>query len=292
MYTISCIIPVFEETAAIRWGNAFESAVIELAETARRDTITDRERFCWDTVNDFITCHIDGRYNEPILHEGKTTSLFYYKDNFGEPGTDQVPIEYQIQGQHQMICTGAEKVILSVLVFPRRVDSWEEEGWEIEFYKLGGHWILKNNDINFQPHYWASSLSSMGYFHQYEINANKELQKIMIEYYTEFWNKNVLERTPPRPQSYDDIKSMVVEPVGTIIADEYITKLSHEYKDIQKEIGASGDLAKRKEWIKVKVLDYIVKTTPEAIDDDSEKKFKLVDAQDNKLFQYDGKAFR
>ncbi len=126
--------PVFEETAQIRWGNAFEDAVIKLAEDKAGKKIFDREKLY--KYNKFITCHIDGRYQDILsdeiimtrLSEGKTTSFFYWKDNFGDPGTDKIPVQYQSQCQHQMLCTGAEKVILSVLVFPRRVDDWEAMG--------------------------------------------------------------------------------------------------------------------------------------------------------------------
>ena len=229
---------------------------------------------------------------EIILHEGKTTSLFYHKDNFGEDGSNRVPIEYQIQCQHQMICTGAEKVILSVLVFPRRTESWEAEGWEIKQNSYGVyHLHRENHNEKLDVLDWAFSLEQMGYFHTYEIKADADLQAEMIKYYMDFWTNHVLTGIPPRPEGYEDIKLLVREPAGTIIANDYITSLSREYKDIKKETGASGDLAKRAKWCKVKILDYM-RQTESTLDDDSEKKWILVDIAGGKLNQYDGKSFR
>ena len=294
-------MPEFEETAAIRWGNAFESAIIELAERMQDDKIIDREMFL--KKYDYITCHIDGKYLmqgckkgkpdeiiKPIdyddidwrkkysifLHEGKTTSFYYWKDNFGDPGTDKIPIEYQIQTQHQMICTGAEKVILSVLVFPRRVEEWEEMG------------AIPEKDINyyfFPENYstireWACILDEMGYFHQYEIHPHPELQQKMIEKYTEFWNENVLKEVPPEPRDYTDIKALCPEPMGTIVADDTVERLASEYKNITEEIGASGVLAKRKEQIKVEILNYMRHAG--VVEDDESKDKWILRTQDGK----------
>jgi predicted phage-related endonuclease len=294
--------PVFEESAALRWGNAFEDAIVELAENIRDTRISWREkqyeaRIHNDIYHRFITCHIDGKYvsTENILHEGKTTSAFYYRDNFGEPGTDKVPIEYQIQTQHQMICTGAEKVILSVLVFPRRVEEWEEMGIELDPEKDIRYMKIPNKTLYQPKKTWAWVLAEMGYFHQYEIKANPELQKLMIEHYTDFWNNHVLAGKPPRPQSYDDIKSLVKNPVGTIVADSNISSLAREYKDIKKEIGSSGDLSKRCDFLKTKILDYMRKSNIASelpIDDDSVDKWILRDEQGKKLFSFNGKVMR
>lgn len=328
-------LPVVEYSPAMQWGHAFENAIIELAERKRNDKIIEREAFyCINSLMnmetflydfadlDFITCHTDGRYKilDEVLHEGKTTSIFYFNDNFGEPGTDQVPIEYQIQCQHQMICTGAEKVILSVLVFPRRVEDWEEMGWEIKNYD--DYWMF-NTILNHRtdPSIWAFTLNQMGYFHQYEITANKELQDLMIQHYAEFWNKYIIGDEEPKPCSYDDIKLLCREPVGTIIADtshkctdckrvfekkinecpacsnkkfeqfSIIESLMAEYKMIKKEIGGSGTLGKRAAKIKVDVLNYM-RENDKTIDTDTEKKWILRDRTGNKIASFNGNMFR
>jgi len=332
-------LPEFEYNSTMRWGHAFENAIIELAEKKQDDVIGYREKYFKKAIfcssphkktsdYDAITCHIDGKYiSNPIdiwpLHEGKTTSYFYWHDNFGEPGTDKVPVEYQIQCQHQMICTGAEKVILSVLVFPKRVEEWEEMGWEAYVYEdnalgfIRQKPYLRNPNIAIPPFEWAKTLDQMGYFHQYEIKAHPELQKSMIQHYTEFWNENVLGEKEPIPQTYDDIKALCTEPIGTILTDndytcndchhkwrtietykncpecqsediesrDTIANLMAEYKNIKSEIGGTGPLAKRANQIKVIVLDYM-HNAGAIIDDESQDKWILRDQSGNKLASY------
>lgn len=306
-------LPEFEYSSAMRWGHAFESAIIDLAHNKYGQPITNQEMIfafnpktgkiisfsanteeyegiplsIWLIRNGYIiTCHIDGEYFYGNLHEGKTTSYFYWNENFGEPGTDKVPMDYQIQCQHQLICTGAEKVILSVLVFPKRVEEWEEMGWEIG-QESNGNYILNNlkSDDFTSPYRWAEVLSEQGYFHQYEITAHPELQKRMIEHYTEFWNENVLAEKEPIPQTYDDIKALCTEPVGTILADETIERLMAEYKNIKSEIGGTGPLAKRADQIKVVVLDYM-HNAGAVEDDESKDKWILRDQSGAKLASY------
>lgn len=301
--------PERAENAVMRWGTAFEDAICELAEGRQGEKIFMREElgiYYQDENNEYgilgtggfrsdykypqITCHIDGLYENltKTLHEGKSTSQFYFNDNFGEPGTDAVPMEYQIQCQHQMICTGAEKVILSVLVFPKRADDWEAMGWLIrgsEMVRKRDNWLA---DDSIKIADWAKTLDQMGYFHQYEIAANPELQKLMLEKYEIFWNENVLKKIPPEIQNYDDIKKLIREPVGTIIADEQTERFALEYQQINDE---SGKLKKRKSEVKTQILKRMV-ALDSTIDDESEKKWILRDGAGNKLGQYDGKSFR
>lgn len=292
------------DSAQFRWGHAFESAIIELAEGKHGCEIKNREMLY--EIKNYITCHIDGCYYwENTLHEGKTTSIFYFKDHFGEPGTDQVPIEYWIQCQHQMICTGAERVILSVLVFPRRVEEWEEIGWDVEKSKLQKfgeaiRYKLKCPDKNWkEPEYdgqtqqyvyadcieWARTLDQMGYFYQYEITANQEAQNLMIKHYTDFWNNHVLTGTPPEEKNYDDIRRLHREPTGTIVATEEIERLTSEMKNIKAEISGTGPLSRRAEQIRVELLKYMSQEA-KIEDDDSTDKWILRDRTGKKIATY------
>ena len=197
-----------------------------------------------------------------------------------------------------MICTGAEKVILSVLVFPRRVEEWEEMGWmpTQETYNKKYYFLKNNKEYQIiDPKYWAVYLDQMGYFHQYIITPHPELQQKMIQKYTEFWNENVLKEIPPEPQDYADIKALCPIASGTLVANENIERLASEYKNITEEIGNSGELAKRKNQLKIEILNYMIKQddrVEKIIDDDSVDKFILRDRQGKKLFQYNGKVFR
>ena len=288
--------PEYEESAVLRWGKAFEDAVIKLAEEAGGDShIVHREKLYKHPEHDYITCHIDGAYNPFVLHEGKTSGFFYYKDNFGKPGTDRIPQTYGIQTQHQMACTGAEQVILSVLVFPRSVEDWEKEGWRIMESENIGYVLEKRaegqEDIVSFPYEWADTLSQMGYFHQYPIKRNQELIDSMIEKYVKFWTDYVLTGKPPKPQNYDDLKRMLSHPKGTIIASEQVERWCYEYKECGAELGTNGNLQKRREQLKILILDWMRKQDP-VMDEESREKTVLKDTRGHNLIGYNGKVFR
>ncbi len=281
------LLPEPPDNAAIRWGLAFESAIIKLAEMKRSHNILSREMFfSCAPLQDFITCHIDGQYTDLPLYEGKSTSIFVYNEKWGEPGTDRIPREIMIQVQHQMICTRFENCIVSVLVFPKNVEEWEEK----YPYDKG-----KEAFVYFDRDAWAKVLYEMGFFHQYEIKQNKELQNLMIEKYINFWENNILKEIEPEITDFEDIKLLCPEPVGTIIASEQVETWAAEYKDINAEIGSGGNLAKRKSQIKTQIMDYCIQYDAKfetVLDDDSVEKYIILDNKGKKLFQWDGKVFR
>ena len=279
-------LPPEPDNAAIRFGQAFEGAVIKLAEIAQNKKIEGRELFY--SVNaypgdpvferrqgkelaNYITCHIDGRYTSSgILHEGKTTSIMAYREKWGAPGTDRIPQTYQVQAQHQMLCTGAKEEILSVLVFPKTPDEWEKDGWTAQ-----PEGTLRNGDNEksallryWNCSDWALSLCAMGYFHQYNISANQEAQRRMVEVYREFWHKNILEEIPPEPRNYEDIKRLMPEPKSTIIVPDYIESKIAEYKGITEE---TSNAKKRKDRLKTIITKYVITHGSEGIEDDESR---------------------
>jgi len=277
-------LPEFEYNSAMKWGHAFESSIIELAEEKTGVKIIDRERLF---QKDYITCHIDGQYKgTSCLHEGKTTSANYFYSAFGEPGTDRVPVEYQLQCQHQMICTGAEEVILSVLVFPKRVEEFEAEGWTPILHEKGYYYLYNESKKKATtPENWAITFNDIGNFHQYVITAHADLQKLMLEAYADFWNNHVLTGTPPEPKNYDDIRAICREPVGTIIATPEINNLISEYKQIGSEISSTGTLAKRREQLKTQILNFC-RNAGFTEDDESRDKWIIRSQDGKKLASY------
>lgn len=281
-------LPEFEYNSAMKWGHAFESVIIELAEEKQGYKIHNREKLYTAENYEYVTCHIDGQYAHDELHEGKTTSAQYFYSAFGEPGTDRVPVEYQLQCQHQMICTGTDKVILSVLVFPKRVEEWEEMGWIPALWdEKRNEYFLINKELNkeIMPNKWASVLAQMGYFHQYTIHAHSDLQKLMLEAYADFWNNHVLTGTPPEPKNYEDIRAICREPIGTIIATPEINNLISEYKQIGSEISSTGTLAKRREQLKTQILNFS-RTAGFTEDDESRDKWIIRSQDGKKLASY------
>ena len=284
-------LSITEQNAPMRWGSAFESAIIDLAENKtdldpKFERIQNKEEFFKHKKYDFITCHVDGIYNRKsghdpiILHEGKTTSIFAYREKWGEPGTDKIPSEYMVQVQHQLLCTGADKCIVSVLVFPDSVDNFEKMGLKLE---------------NVDTFNWARVISQMGYFHQYTVTADKSLHKKLLKKYSDFWNFYVLTETEPPIKTDEDIRLLCPEPKGTIIIPEEIENWIKEYKNINQEIGASGNLAKRKEQIKVNILAYLKSYSgmiKVPVDKESEKKWVIKNQTGDNCASFDGKTFR
>jgi hypothetical protein len=275
------VLPVFEGNAATRWGLAFEDAVIELAEQAQGSEIIYREKSFVDPNKAFVTCHVDGSYRGSLtLHEGKTTNARTYYKKWGEPGSDRVPGTYAIQGQHQMICTGADQCIVSVLVFPRMVDEWEKEG--IELRPEHPYEIWKDGIPVAEAEQWARTFAQAGFFHQYPIHANPEAQSKMLDHYAEFWRVHVLGEKPPEPRNYDDIRRMFPGPNGTVVATEEIERISAEYKGIGAE---ESLLKKRKDELKTRLISAATECD-RTIDDESTEAILILDSQGRKLHKY------
>jgi hypothetical protein len=260
------VLPVFDGNASTRYGSAFESIIIELTEKKYGQKITDREKFyqC-----DHLSCHIDGIMGDCLI-ENKTTTMYSYREEWGDEGTDLIPVNYQLQIQHNLYLSGLEKCILPVLIFPRRPDEFEGDG-------------MTPDIANIQA--WGAALAEMGFLKFYEIHANNVLQDKMIAAYSDWWSKHVIGRTPPDPVSYDDIKSLCRSPRGTIIAPDEIERLISEYKNIGEEISASGPLAKRREQVKVEILNFM-RSAGFTDDDESQDKWILRGQDGRKLASY------
>jgi putative phage-type endonuclease len=282
------------DNPAIRWGTAFESAVIKLAEQSREDSVYLREQYFTAAGHKFITCHIDGAYFNhgmyppQTLHEGKTTSAFAFQGNWGKPGTDHIPEVYQVQVQHQMICTGAQEVIVSVLVFPRVPDEWEEEGWEIITTAADGYALrnMRQHVGSRSIETWAMVLNEMGYFHQYTVPASQTLQQMMVRIYHDFWERYVLTGAPPEPRTYEDIKRLIPAPKGTVVCDGDLRRWFAEYAQINAEIGSGSDLAKRQAALRVDILNAVRDEAKLVEDDESVEAIVFRDGEGHKLGSY------
>lgn len=287
-------LPPDADSAAIRWGLAFEDAICELDEEVLGEKILDREMFFSYPLfdNPVVTCHIDGRLASGVLVENKTTTAMSYREKWGDEGTDRIPQNYQIQCQQQLLCTGAAEVIVSVLVFPEMPEAWEKMGWYVGHD--GPKWWLHNDALKIgcvDPMIWARALSQMGYFHQYRVKANLSAQAAMLAAYREWWETYVIGETPPAPRDYADVRRYFPEPVGTIVADPLLESWLREYKEIGEEISASGRLGKRRDELKVLSL-LRMRGMDKAMDDESRDKTVVRDNTGKKLIQFDGKVFR
>jgi predicted phage-related endonuclease len=293
--------------AAVRWGTAFESSVIQLSEIARGMKIGDRELACAvvsgldfgrdaPATNDDppITCHLDGLYSDGVIHEGKTTSAFAYRDAWGEPGTDRIPRNYTIQTQHQLLAAKAERTVVSVLVFPTRADEWEEMGLRVTRHPPvgdGESGIANGFDyitdasgkLHGFPSAWATTLAQMGYFHQYPVAADPALQSMMLDAYRDFWTRYVLTETPPPAETYSDILLLMPEPRGTVVATEDQERWASDYNQIGKEAAQSK---KQQDKLKALLLGAIERGAEHPIDNDSVEAIVLRDRTGKKIASY------
>jgi len=259
-------LPEFQDSAPLRWGTAFESAIIKLAEEKEGYQIASREMlFTRDFGNIKLSCHVDGMFlrngwkEDPLIHEGKTTwqrafysvkgedceiemeldgetgiyNIIEFKRRWGEPGTDQVPTEYQIQCAVQRICTGAELVKLSVLVFPKSTQEFEELGWRVNNIDGAGWRISTEMPGKLDDPWcisWARIFAQIGNFHTYLLPTDKKLESLIIEAIQEFDEKYVKPELPPPATNYPDIRRLITMPMGTIVATEEMIAKANEAK--------------------------------------------------------------
>jgi hypothetical protein len=267
------------DSAALRWGSAFEETVILLAEKKIGMAIGDKEKYFEDIFErgdgkrDLkITCHLDGTYDGLnyglVNHEGKTTSAFAFREKWGEPGTDRVPREYAVQVQHQMMLSKSKQTIISVLVFPARVEEYEEAGCDPQ----------KIDRVN-----WGRVLYEMGCFHQYIIDADPQLQNLMLDEYLRFWDCCIVGKTPPPIETWNDIKILLPEPRGTIVASEQQERWSSEYAQINAEISMAK---KQQEKLKTLLISEIEREAEHPIDNDSVEALILRNQQGHKIASY------
>ena len=284
-------LPPAVDNAAVRWGLAFEDSIIKLAEEKEGCEIINREKLFTKTIDGItLSCHIDGQYASgyhahPVLAEGKTTNHWAYTSTkkeiqenidfttgkiepgfqivrrWGDPGTDQVPQEYQIQGAVQRICTGAELVKLSVLVFPKGQDEFEALGWVISSYtNSNGTFPVLVKDIPekspiIEPINWARTIEQMGNFHTYLLPSNPALETAIINSVTRFDAEHMKPGIPPTPTDFADVRRLLPNPMGKVIATPDLVTLCREYSENVRQLGTASPIRARQEILKTQIAD-------------------------------------
>ncbi len=282
-------VPVRKDSAPFRFGKAFEGAICDLVYDKYGEAVEDRELFCEHPDHDFITCHLDGKLPlEKAIIENKTTNARTFYQTWGDPGTGQVPEDYQIQAQHQMLITGYDRVftgydrvIMPVLVFPTPQAEIEKlHGGELERLdsSLFGNSLYRIDDLVVDPFKWARTLHDMGMFHIFEIKQDPEAQEAMLKLYKKFWTENVLGETPPEPKDFDDVRKLFHEPRGSVVATPEILELSKEFKSAKLLAKKTEDEIER---LKEK-LTTMAKDSP-GYNEDKTKSLKIYDADGNKI---------
>lgn len=103
----------FEGNEYTRWGEALEPAIRQAYSDATGRIVRLPEDTLRHAAIPFLLCHPDGVTDDGRLFEAKNTRS---DRGWGEPGTDQVPIEYLVQVQHNMLVMGLRVADVAVLV--------------------------------------------------------------------------------------------------------------------------------------------------------------------------------
>ncbi len=148
-----------DENAAMYRGRVLEPSVRQwyCDETGR--TVETPRSIIRHAQHPFMLASLDGIASGEIIVDFKTARN---RAGWGDPGTDEVPLEYLIQVQHYMAVAGMVRAELAVLF----------------------------GDFEFSI---------------YPVDADPELQALLVEREAEFWNM-VQGRTPPEISTPDDVR--------------------------------------------------------------------------------------
>lgn len=277
----SYVTPESEYNVAMQFGHAFEDAIVALYSITTNRVIQHRELYVKSRNDYYITTHIDGisvdnkiGLDGDKLYEAKTTNIRSWRESWGDPGTDQIPADYMIQVQHQMICTRDTEVDVCVLILP------ESQDWLAE----NGKSIAELDTMRI-----AQSLSDLGFFKIYHVQKNDRLQGRMIEAYRDFWETHVIGEIPPEPQKYDDVRKICPAPSGTIVANEVLEQLCNEYNQTNSALNAANQ---RKDELKKMITNGMRKLSADAHEDpESIGKWRLLDRRGRQIASYSGDRF-
>lgn len=155
-------------------------------------------------VHEFMLANLDGLTEDRVV-EIKTARS---SKDWGEPGTDEIPVYYRTQVEHYLIVTGFE---------------------------------LADVVVSF-----AGSMPVV-----YTVEADGELQEMLIEQELEFW-RMVQERIPPDPVSYSDMVARFRKSNGVAItADEFLVRQVKELIEVREDV---KHLEKTEEQLKASIM--------------------------------------
>lgn len=284
-------LPTEEEpSTAAKFGLAMEDAIAIQAiqtEMCHGSIIEDREKqFGLDA---YTNCHVDGIFKgadgHPVwVHEGKTTSSWAFRSFWGQEGTDEVPPEYQIQAQHNMMCSGLKVCVISVLVWPETADALAELGWEIQAGTDGDYHIW-NQSRRLSAVDLSNSLTSLGYFHQYRIEADPQLQKMMRKMYGEFW-ESVIKGDAPPSRTADEARARLKHIKG-------VAQATPELEAVSLALGAVKERMKsdkaEEAALKKQLMEYMRNNAEPTAD---AKRLELISQDGTRLHTWNGRQFR
>lgn len=111
VYSAKVLDPREHSTQVMTRGHFLEDGVLAWYEAETGAHVTGRNATVRSAAHDWMIATPDGLLPDRVV-EVKTAR---YRDGWGEPGTDQIPLEYLIQTHHQMVVTGLRLADVPVL---------------------------------------------------------------------------------------------------------------------------------------------------------------------------------
>lgn len=105
--------PPVEDNAAMYWGRTLEPIVREEYERQTGSAVVLQD-FARSVEHPFMVGHLDGRRAD----DGRVVEIKTARsaDNWGEPGSADIPADYIAQTHHYMLLTGARRADVAVLI--------------------------------------------------------------------------------------------------------------------------------------------------------------------------------
>lgn len=112
-------LPPVAETMPMRIGTLMEPVVLALYEAETGETVERRQDWIRSPEHDWMSATIDGA----VLRDGAIakpveckTANIRMRSEWGDAGTDEIPLPYLIQVHHQMIVTATDVADVAVLI--------------------------------------------------------------------------------------------------------------------------------------------------------------------------------
>lgn len=207
------------QTPAMERGIRFEPHVLRAYAAAANAML---QQVAAPFVKDWRIGNVDmmaQRNGWPRVVEAKTTA---FDDDWGEPGTDEVPVYYQTQALWYLDLAEMEECDLPVLVMPRDPRALRD--------MLG----LPPQEI----------VARIG-VRVYSVQFNAAAVKHIVEECRRFWHEHVLPQVPPAPRDLADAKRCWWSVEGKAIeGDDAMVRALLRYdaiREAEKQIDAEKD---------------------------------------------------
>jgi putative phage-type endonuclease len=100
-------------TSSMEWGIRLEKIVREAYSDKTGRAVTLPNKILVHPVHKWMFANLDGITDDHRILECKTSA---FEKDWGEPGTDEIPLHYLIQVQHQMAVTNFPRTDVAVLI--------------------------------------------------------------------------------------------------------------------------------------------------------------------------------